>query len=212
MIFHCFRRLLISPLVAGLARNLIRTFPLSLRPPSRNLIRVIRRRSRVKPGMSFFSTTPTPPYRNEGLQPHPRPFPSFARLPVAFLLSRRGMETDGAASAELSLLKLCRVVTEEDEVNRSYSSLLHYGMLAPSIIGAARAEASLLELCRVVTIIAKCKGAAWLFFPPLSGELEGASTRGLTHPAYVLSPLRLRGLTPPPMLCRPYGANHNSTL
>ena len=132
MIFHCFRRLLISPLIAGLTRNLIRTFTLSLRPPSRNLIRVIRRRSRVKPGMSFFSTTPTPPYRNEGLQPHPRPFPSFARLPVAFLLSRRGMETDGAASAELSLLKLCRVVTEEDEVNRSFSSLLHYGMLAPS--------------------------------------------------------------------------------
>ena len=175
MIFHCLRRLLISPLIAGLTRN---------------LIRVIRRRSRVKPGMSFFSTTPTPPYRNEGLQPHPRPFPSFARLPVAFLLSRRGMETDGAASAELSLLKLCRVVTEEDEVNRSYSSLLHYGMLAPSIIGAARVESSLLELCRVVTIIAKCKGAAWLFFPPLSGELEGASTRGLA---------------PPPMLCRPYG-------
>ena len=106
------------------------------------------------------------------------------------------METDGAASAELSLLKLCRVVTEEDEVNRSYSSLLHYGMLAPSIIGAARAESSLLELCRVVTIIAKCKGAAWLFFPPLSGELEGASSRGLTHPtgvntpAYTVSPLR----------------------
>ena len=75
-----------------------------------------------------FPNHPNPSLHKEGTQPLPRPFPSFARLPVAFLLSRRGMETDGAASAELSLLKLCRVVTEEDEVNRSNSSLLHYGL------------------------------------------------------------------------------------
>ena len=36
-----------------------------------------------------------------------------------------------------------------------------------------------------------------VFFPPLSGELEGASSRGLTRPT--------RGLTPPPMLYRPKG-------
>ena len=42
----------------------------------------------------FLSTTPTPPYHNEGLRSLPRPFPSFARLPVAFPLKGRGECTE----------------------------------------------------------------------------------------------------------------------
>ena len=81
------------------------------------------------------------------------------------------METDGAASAELSLLKLCRVVTEEDEVNRSCSSLLHYCKLDPSIIGAASAEPSLLELCREANDNRKMQRAGLIVFPLPFGEV-----------------------------------------
>ncbi len=58
--------------------------------------------------------------------------------------------------------------------------------------------------------------------PPFSGRageelilhssLFTLHSYGVNTPAYAVSPLRLRGLTPPPMLYRPYGANHNSTL